>query len=203
MGGATRPNSAATSQRMKSGRRCACLSSLRLRLLKLPSKKRAKTRPHHSELAAGGRRSAHAQAAVDRRRRCRRIDSPGRLRPTQRPTLVPAGLSVAVRQRVTLPASRSRTLSALATLSPVTFMATTALPYEHLDRATAGLRAEWRRQLLALDVHEMPLWATFAVTGPRRVHRPPRSNMVRVPDNGGERGPSTMRGTSCTRPGRW
>ena len=45
-------------------------------------------------------------------------------------------------------------------------MATTALPYEHLDRATASLRAELRRQLLAVDVHEMPLWRTFAVTGP-------------------------------------
>ena len=67
---------------------------------------------------------------------------------------------------MTLPASRSRTRSASATLSAVTFMATRALTYEHLDRATAGLRAELRRQLLAVDVHEMPLWETFAVTGP-------------------------------------
>ena len=49
---------------------------------------------------------------------------------------------------------------------PREFIATAALPYEHLERATAGLRAELRRQLLAADVHEMPLWETFAVTGP-------------------------------------
>ncbi len=48
-----------------------------------------------------------------------------------------------------------------------TFTATAALPYEHLERATAGLRAELRRQLLAADVHAMPRWETFAVTGPR------------------------------------
>jgi hypothetical protein len=42
----------------------------------------------------------------------------------------------------------------------------TALPYEHLERATAGLGAELRRQLLAADVHEMPAWETFDVTGP-------------------------------------
>jgi hypothetical protein len=47
-----------------------------------------------------------------------------------------------------------------------TFSARTALPYEHCERATAGLRAELRRQLLAADVHEMPQWATFHVTGP-------------------------------------
>jgi hypothetical protein len=39
-----------------------------------------------------------------------------------------------------------------------TFTATTALPYEHLERATAGLCAELRRQLLAADVHQMPRW---------------------------------------------
>jgi hypothetical protein len=48
----------------------------------------------------------------------------------------------------------------------VEFTATAALPYEHLERATAGLRAELQRQLLAADVHEMPAWDTFAVTGP-------------------------------------
>ncbi len=46
------------------------------------------------------------------------------------------------------------------------FKATAALPYEHLERATAGLRAELRRQLLAADVHAMPRWDTFTVTGP-------------------------------------
>ena len=49
---------------------------------------------------------------------------------------------------------------------PRIFTATAALPYEHLERATAGLRVELRRQLLAADVHVMPLWETFAVTGP-------------------------------------
>jgi hypothetical protein len=46
------------------------------------------------------------------------------------------------------------------------FTATTALPYEHLERATAALRAGLRHQLLAADVHRMPLWDTFEVTGP-------------------------------------
>ena len=46
------------------------------------------------------------------------------------------------------------------------FKATAALPYEHLERASAGLRAELRRQLLAADVHEIPQWETFDVTGP-------------------------------------
>jgi hypothetical protein len=40
------------------------------------------------------------------------------------------------------------------------------MPYERLKRATAGLRAELRRQMLAVDVHAMPLWDTFTVTGP-------------------------------------
>ena len=46
------------------------------------------------------------------------------------------------------------------------FTATAALPYEHLDFATGGLRAELRRQLLAADVHERAIWDTFVVTGP-------------------------------------
>ena len=48
----------------------------------------------------------------------------------------------------------------------MTFRATTVLPYEHTERATAGLRAELRRQLLQANVHLMPLWETFEVTGP-------------------------------------
>jgi hypothetical protein len=48
----------------------------------------------------------------------------------------------------------------------VTFSATTALPYENVDRATAGLRAGLWRQLIRTDVHQMPRWDTFAVTGP-------------------------------------
>ncbi len=46
------------------------------------------------------------------------------------------------------------------------FTATAAYPYEHLERATAGLRAELRRQLLAADVDVTPRWETFTVTGP-------------------------------------
>ena len=46
-----------------------------------------------------------------------------------------------------------------------TFSASAALPYEHLELATAGLRAELRRQLLAADVQAMPRWETFTVTG--------------------------------------
>jgi hypothetical protein len=48
----------------------------------------------------------------------------------------------------------------------VLFIASTALPYEHLERATAALRGQLRRQLLHADVHEMPLWDTFTVQGP-------------------------------------
>jgi hypothetical protein len=48
----------------------------------------------------------------------------------------------------------------------LTFHATTVLPYEHLDRATAGLRAELRRQLLAANVPEMSEWDTLLVEGP-------------------------------------
>jgi hypothetical protein len=48
------------------------------------------------------------------------------------------------------------------------FSATALRPYEHLDRATAELRAELRRQLLAAKVHRVPRWDTFAVTGPRQ-----------------------------------
>jgi hypothetical protein len=44
------------------------------------------------------------------------------------------------------------------------FTATAAYPYEHLERATAGLRAELRRQLLAADVHVTPRWETLAVS---------------------------------------
>jgi hypothetical protein len=47
-----------------------------------------------------------------------------------------------------------------------TFTASTAPPYEHLERATAGLRAELRQKLLHADVHQMPMWETFEVTGP-------------------------------------
>jgi hypothetical protein len=59
--------------------------------------------------------------------------------------------------------ARSVTLIAVST-----FTATKALPYEHLERATAGLRAELRQKLLHADVHVMPLWDTFEVTGPHK-----------------------------------
>jgi hypothetical protein len=57
--------------------------------------------------------------------------------------------------------SRSATLVDVST-----FTATAALPYEHLERATAGLRAERRQKLLHAGVHEMPMWDTFEVSGP-------------------------------------
>ena len=47
------------------------------------------------------------------------------------------------------------------------FQATAALPYDNRERAVVGLRAELCRQLLAVDVHTVPLWDTFTVTGPR------------------------------------
>lgn len=46
------------------------------------------------------------------------------------------------------------------------FTASTSLPYQHLERATAGLTAELRRQLVAADLHEMPNWESVQVTGP-------------------------------------
>ncbi|MCW2899921.1 MAG: hypothetical protein JWO67_2186 [Streptosporangiaceae bacterium] len=49
----------------------------------------------------------------------------------------------------------------------MTFTATTALPYPHLGRATAGLRGELRQQLLAAGVVAAPDWSTLAVTGPQ------------------------------------
>lgn len=48
------------------------------------------------------------------------------------------------------------------------FNATAALPYDNRERAVAALRVELRRQLLAADVHEMPNWQSFVVTGPRK-----------------------------------
>lgn len=47
-----------------------------------------------------------------------------------------------------------------------TYSATTALPYPHLERATAGLRAELRHRL---DVGELADWSTLEVTGPAEV----------------------------------
>jgi hypothetical protein len=50
-----------------------------------------------------------------------------------------------------------------------TYSATTALPYPHLERATAGLRAELRHRLLAAEVDELPDWSTLEVRGPVEV----------------------------------
>ena len=57
--------------------------------------------------------------------------------------------------------ARSATLIGVST-----FTASTALPYEHLEPATAGLRAELRQKALRANVHQMPMWDTFEVTGP-------------------------------------
>ena len=52
-------------------------------------------------------------------------------------------------------------------MTDVTVAATTALPYEHLKRATAGLGAELRQQLLAVHVQQMPDRRTFNRDGPK------------------------------------
>jgi hypothetical protein len=41
-----------------------------------------------------------------------------------------------------------------------------SLPHEHLERATTRPRTEQQRQPLPADVHRMPTWGTFDVTGP-------------------------------------
>lgn len=48
----------------------------------------------------------------------------------------------------------------------MTFTATAAYPYEDLERATAGLRAALRQQLLAAGIRGLQVWDTFVVTGP-------------------------------------
>lgn len=45
------------------------------------------------------------------------------------------------------------------------FTATTALPYPHLERATAGLRAALRHQMLGAGV-QVPAWDSLEITGP-------------------------------------
>ena len=45
--------------------------------------------------------------------------------------------------------------------------ASTALPFEHLERATAGLRAQLRQEVLAAEgLAVLPVWSTMAVIGP-------------------------------------
>lgn len=46
-----------------------------------------------------------------------------------------------------------------------TYTASTALPYEHLERATAGLRGQLRLQLVD-DGVELPDWSALEVAGP-------------------------------------
>ncbi|MCU1614720.1 MAG: hypothetical protein JWO98_2260 [Frankiales bacterium] len=53
-----------------------------------------------------------------------------------------------------------------AIIRGVTFTATTALPYPHLDRATAGLRAELRHQLFKAGDPNRPDWSTLVIEGP-------------------------------------
>ena len=48
----------------------------------------------------------------------------------------------------------------------MTYTATTALPYPHLERATTGLRVALRHQLLPAGVVGAPDWATLTVDGP-------------------------------------
>lgn len=48
----------------------------------------------------------------------------------------------------------------------MTFTATTALPYPHLERATAAMRAELRHRLADGGVREAPDWTRLAVEGP-------------------------------------
>src|SRR4051812_37716749 len=98
----------------------------------------------HSSRYAGQVYDAHGIQLPAARRPC--SDSPGRVAFRDGPVPSPAW---------------SATLMVVST-----FTATTALPYEHLDRATAGLRAELRRQLAAGDLAD---WSTFRVTGPTEV----------------------------------
>jgi hypothetical protein len=49
-----------------------------------------------------------------------------------------------------------------------TYSATTALPCEHLERATAGLRTELRSRLFRAVTPESPDWDSLVVRGPVR-----------------------------------
>ena len=48
----------------------------------------------------------------------------------------------------------------------VAYQASTSLPHDNLKRATAGLRAELRHQLLDAGDPGLPDWSTSTVTGP-------------------------------------
>jgi hypothetical protein len=53
-----------------------------------------------------------------------------------------------------------------------TYRAETALPYEHTQRATAGLRAELRHQVLSEGPGVLPDWSTLEVTVPVELDGP-------------------------------
>ncbi|MEX5718984.1 hypothetical protein [Geodermatophilus maliterrae] len=46
------------------------------------------------------------------------------------------------------------------------YQASTSLPHDNLERATAGLRAELRHRVLDAGDPGLPDWSTLTVTGP-------------------------------------
>lgn len=48
----------------------------------------------------------------------------------------------------------------------MTFTATAVLPYDNLERATAGLRGRLRLMVADRNPDALPDWATLVVTGP-------------------------------------
>jgi hypothetical protein len=78
-----------------------------------------------------------------------------------------AVLTIALRSpdRVNLAAQREP-VTILSESEPVTFRATAVLPYDNLDRATAGLRGRLRMVITDHDADLSPDWATLVVTGP-------------------------------------
>jgi hypothetical protein len=46
------------------------------------------------------------------------------------------------------------------------YTAATALPYEHLARATAIIRRQIEQQVALEGIEELPDWSRFQVTGP-------------------------------------
>ncbi len=51
----------------------------------------------------------------------------------------------------------------------MTYTAVTALPHPHLERATAGLRAQLRARLLDAGSTEPPDWTGLEVSGPQEL----------------------------------
>ena len=48
----------------------------------------------------------------------------------------------------------------------MTFTATAVLPYDNLERATAGLRGRLRLMVADRNPEALPDWSTLVVTGP-------------------------------------